>query len=283
MTTTRTVTTADGVRLHVEEAGRGSRAMLLCNGLYCSTHYYGPWTEHFAPECRVVTFDYRGHGQSEDAPDPGSVSLATLVDDTAAVLATLTEPAVLVGHSMGVRVALELAARANVNIDGVVLLCGSAWGIGDRRVSRVAKRVAPPLLGLAGRAHSASRALRDAVVHPELMVRVGAMFGGLAHSTPRAPVEALARNVRHLDVRLMASIGSSYVTHSARELLPRVQAPVLQVIGACDRLATASHAREVERELRRCTTVVIDDCTHLAPIEAPDAVHRAVSTFLATL
>lgn len=283
MTTKRTARTPDGLRLHIEETGRGKRAMLLCNGLYCSTHYYGPWIEQFAADHRVVAFDYRGHGESADPADPSSVTLTTLVSDAATVLATISEPVILVGHSMGVRVALELAARAGNKVDAVVLLCGTVWGIGDPRVSLVASRVAPPLLALAGRAHAVSRVVRDTVVHPEWMIRVGSLFGGLARSTPRAPIVALAENLRRLDVRMMASIASSYVTHSARELLPRVQAPTLQIIGAHDQLATLAHAREVERELARCSTFVVDDCTHLAPIEAPEVVHRAVRGFLAPL
>jgi len=279
----RTIRTRDGVGLHVEERGSGKTAMLLCNGLYCSTHYYGPWLEEFARDHRVVTFDYRGHGQSDDPPDPGAVTLDTLVGDAEAVLDTLEQPVILVGHSMGVRVALELAARKGARVDGIVLLCGSVFDIGVGVTAAATRRFAPPVLRMFGRAASVSRVVRDAVVHPEWLVRVGSVFGGLAHSTPREPVEALARNVRRLDVRSMASIGRSYVEHSARALLPGVRVPTLQIIGALDQLAPPAHARVVERELARCTTVVVDGCTHLAPIEAPDEVHRAVRAFLGEL
>ncbi len=269
MTRARSVSARGGVPLHVEERGAGARTMLLCNGLYCSTHYYGPWIEQFSRDHRVVSFDYRGHGKSADARDPGAVTLASLVDDARAVLDTIEGPTILVGHSMGVRVALELAARAEARLDGVILLCGSVFGIGDGLSASAVARVGPPLLRTADRVSYAFELARNAVMHPDWFITVGSLFGGLARSTPRAPIEALVRNVRRLDVRLMTSVARSYVEHTARPLLPRVQAPTLQIVGGLDQLATPAHARLVERELPRCTTHVVEGCTHLAPIERP--------------
>jgi pimeloyl-ACP methyl ester carboxylesterase len=283
VTRTRSVTTRDGVALHVAEAGDGARSMLLCNGLYCTTQYYGPWIEQFSRDHRVVSFDYRGHGKSADPTHPGAVTLSTLVDDTLAVLDTLPEPTIVVGHSMGVRVALEVAARAPERVSGVVLLCGPVFGIGDGLIAGAIDRLAPPLLRAFARTSRVSTFVRDSVMHPDWLIGVGSLFGGLARTTPRAPIEALVRNVRRLDVRLMASVGRSYIEHTARPLLPRVSAPTLQIIGGLDQLATRAHARTVERELSRCTTYVAEGCTHLAPIEAPEELHGVVRRFLATL
>ncbi len=283
MTGARSVTTRDGVALHVEEAGAGARAMLLCNGLYCTTQYYGPWIEQFSADHRVVSFDYRGHGRSADPAYPGAVTLASLVDDALAVLDTVAEPVIVVGHSMGVRVALEVATRAPERVSGVVLLCGPVFGIGDGLTAKAVDRLAPPLLRAFSRTSRVSTAVRDAVMHADWLIGIGSLFGGLARTTPRAPIEALVRNVRRLDVRLMASVARSYVEHTARPLLPRVGVPTLQIVGGLDQLATPAHARTVERELSRCTTHVAEGCTHLAPIEAPDEVHRVVRRFLASL
>lgn len=254
--------------------------MLLCNGLYCSTHYYGPWLDEFSRDHRVVQFDYRGHGRSEDPSDPAAVTLETLISDARTVLDTIDQPVILVGHSMGVRVALELAVQQGVRVDGLVLLCGSVFGIGTGLTAAATSFAAPPMLKAFARVPGISRVVRDAVVRPEWLTTVGSMFGGLAHHTPREPVEALARNVRRIDVRSMASIARSYVEHTARPLLPKIKVPSIQVIGALDQLAPPSHARVVERELVGCSTVVVDACTHLAPIEEPEVVHGAVRSFL---
>jgi pimeloyl-ACP methyl ester carboxylesterase/predicted ester cyclase len=79
---------------------------------------------------RVVALDAPGHGDSEVPADTGArLAIPAQADDLAALLDTLdVRDAVLIGHSSGAAVAIELAARrpdlaaAVVALDGVVLL-----------------------------------------------------------------------------------------------------------------------------------------------------------------
>src|SRR5687768_1588827 len=78
----------DGVPLWVEVRGEGDREFFLCNGLYCSVDYYGPFAQHFSKQGRVVRWDYRGHGKSGDPADPTTVTLDQLTRDAARVFQT---------------------------------------------------------------------------------------------------------------------------------------------------------------------------------------------------
>ncbi len=103
--------TRDRVRLYYEEAGDGSPPLLLIHGGGCDHTAFGPQVAHFRAKHRVVAVDLRGHGKS-DAPIqeytiPGfAADLAWLCKHL-----SLQQP-VLIGHSLGGRIALELAARA---------------------------------------------------------------------------------------------------------------------------------------------------------------------------
>lgn len=116
----------DGVALAYGEWGAGAPALVLIHGIACNRGFWGPQVERFAAEHRVVAVDLRGHGDS-DAPRQ-RYTIEGLADDVGWVCEQLgLERPVIVGHSLGGDVALELAAarpelvRAAVMIDSVLL------------------------------------------------------------------------------------------------------------------------------------------------------------------
>jgi len=105
------------VRLHLEEWGPPEGQRVVC--LHGVTNH----GRHFArlagalPDFHVLATDLLGHGSSPYEPP---WDLETHLD---AVVETVgTRPAVLIGHSFGGRLALELAARAPKLVPKLVLL-----------------------------------------------------------------------------------------------------------------------------------------------------------------
>jgi pimeloyl-ACP methyl ester carboxylesterase len=100
----------DGVRLAYEEtAGGGSPPILFVPGGSCDWWSFHEQLDHFAPRHHVASLDLRGHGQS-DTPDEG-FDIATYTDDVAWFIDRLgMDRPIVVGHSMGGAIALQLAA-----------------------------------------------------------------------------------------------------------------------------------------------------------------------------
>jgi pimeloyl-ACP methyl ester carboxylesterase len=100
----------DGVALYYEDDGQGDPPILLVHGWCCDHTYFAPQFERYQREHRVVAVDLRGHGRS-DTPEQ-DYTMAGFADDLAWLCAELglTRP-VVIGHSMGGVIALELAAR----------------------------------------------------------------------------------------------------------------------------------------------------------------------------
>lgn len=97
-----------GVTLAYQEAGGGDPPIVFVHGWTCDHTYFAPQFEHFKGSNRVIAVDLRGHGAS-DKPD-GDYPIELLADDVAMVLGELrVEGAVVVGHSMGALVAVQLA------------------------------------------------------------------------------------------------------------------------------------------------------------------------------
>ncbi|WP_244481978.1 alpha/beta fold hydrolase [Bradyrhizobium pachyrhizi] len=114
----------DGVRLaHVEvgPAAPQTPPLLLINGWTGDHGIFTPQIAHFAQSRRVVAVNIRGHGAS-DAPEQ-EYTIAGFADDIAWQCAQLEllKP-VVIGHSMGGRIALELCGRYPDLASGVVMI-----------------------------------------------------------------------------------------------------------------------------------------------------------------
>ena len=94
-------------------------------------HYFGgsslAWTEvieGLANDYHCVAPDLRGFGASDALPE--NYALKDYADDIADLISTLTiENYVLIGHSMGGKIALALAARQPKNLQSLILLAPS--------------------------------------------------------------------------------------------------------------------------------------------------------------
>lgn len=90
-------------------------------------HYWGgsartwePVFAHLDPRTPVASYDHRGWGRSNTLPGP--FDLAQLAQDAIAVVTALETDVVLVGHSMGGKVAQLVAAENLVTVTGLVLV-----------------------------------------------------------------------------------------------------------------------------------------------------------------
>jgi len=99
-----------GVRLHYERRRRGVPELIFVPGWCCDHTVFQPQFDHFARTHAVTALDLRGVGRS-DAPDEG-YAISELAEDVAAFCAAVgIERPVVVGHSLGGMIAVELGAR----------------------------------------------------------------------------------------------------------------------------------------------------------------------------
>src|SRR5579859_2715687 len=100
----------NGIALCYEEAGKGAPPLLLVHGLAGDHTFMTPQFEYFRNTHRVVSVDLRGHGQSEQPQQ--EYPIAGFADDLAWLCRELgLYKPVLIGHSLGGMIALDLAAR----------------------------------------------------------------------------------------------------------------------------------------------------------------------------
>ena len=137
----------DGARLHWVEWGpvqAPGRPLFCLHGLSSNALYWGRLAAHLG-ERRVVALDQRAHGRS-DAPEAG-YAVGVFVDDAAhAILELGLERPLVVGHSWGALIALELAALRPELASGLAHLDGPGISLSQRLTwDQVAELMQPPL------------------------------------------------------------------------------------------------------------------------------------------
>jgi sigma-B regulation protein RsbQ len=111
----------DGVALAYQDLGSGAQPIILVHGWTCDHSFLQPQLEHLSRFHRVLAVDLCGHGQS-DAPER-KYTLAEFADDIQWLCATLSlPPVVVIGHSMGGQVALELAVTHPEHVSAICLI-----------------------------------------------------------------------------------------------------------------------------------------------------------------
>jgi N-formylmaleamate deformylase len=253
---------ANGLWHHVLEYGAG-RAVVIVPGMTASAATFSFVAMRLAPCFGVFVVDVRGRGLS-DHPASG-FSLAEYAADLAGVIERLRlEGPVVVGHSMGARI----AAALDVTHPG---LCGGLV-LAD-----------PPLSGPG----------RDPYPYPPSMytsmfaaARATDPIPGMRSAEPMASDEALVERVRWLRVTDQHAVLETHRNFHAEDyhaLHARITAPAILVRGADSAVVTDSGAVEL-RALRPDVPVVdVADAGHLVPQEAPDAFCAIVEAFVREL
>jgi pimeloyl-ACP methyl ester carboxylesterase len=128
--------------------GEGAVAVHFAHATGFNANTYAPLLESLDPSIDVYAMDARGHGLSKASAVPRKLrTWKRYVRDLESLVATIPRPAVLVGHSMGGTVSLEVAAANPAWIAGVVLVDpvlvppSAGWWVPAARAVGLTRRV----------------------------------------------------------------------------------------------------------------------------------------------
>ena len=268
-----------GLPFHYRDWGGEGRPVLLLHGLASTCHIWDLVAPLLAQEFRVVALDQRGHGLSAQVEE--GYDFAIVLGDAAAFIRFLEwERPVIVGHSWGADVALELAAAQPDLASGLIFVDGGTiepsarpgWSLEQAR-----QDMAPPIF-----TGFTPDMMRSRVIE-------GARFGPDPSETV---IQAVLANFRVLDDGTIQSnlrrenhlrIIDALWDHRPSQLYPTLQCPVLMLP------ARQSTPDAMDRRFRReesitkaasllpiSKTVWLEDSIHDVPLQRPELVANTI-------
>ncbi len=255
------------IELAWEETGQGAPVVLL-HAFPVNRRMWEPQREELAKRHRVITPDFRGHGETS-LPEEDS-TMERLAEDVRGLLDFLgLQLVVLGGLSMGgyasfafyrrypERVAALILADTRASADTEEGLRGreELAAVAEKEgAAGVAEQMLPKLLGASTRSNQ-----------PHVVSAVREM---ILTTCPAGIVRAL---------RGMAARPASF------DLLPKIQCPTLVVVGAEDTLTPPADSEALAKAIPRARLEVIPAAGHLSNLEQPAAFTRALADFLTQL
>jgi pimeloyl-ACP methyl ester carboxylesterase len=232
------------------------KSLLLVPGLLCDDAI---WASQAAALADIAAVRVANNGAID--------SLGALAES---IIAHAPPRFALAGHSMGGRIALEVARRVPERLLGLALLDTGyeALAPGEAGERETAGRHA--LLAMARREgmRAMARTWLQGMVYPPRLTDVELVEPILDMFERRTP-ELFALQIKALLAR-----------PDATSVLPTLHCPTLVLCGREDAWAPPSRHDVMAKMIRHSTLEIIADCGHMAPMESPWAVNQAFRRWL---
>jgi pimeloyl-ACP methyl ester carboxylesterase len=260
------------LRLHFRDTGpRAAPAIVLLHGFGSSLQTWDAWAERLSETYRVVRYDLPGFGLT--GPDPtGDYSEARGIEVLQALLDHLQlQRTILIGNSMGGKLAWEFAARHPERVEKLVLVspdgfASPGFAYGQPPSVPAPLRLLPYAMPKGLLRMSLAPAYGDpAALSDDIVTRYWDMMR--APGVRRAIIERLGQTI----------------LEDPEPILQQVTTPTLLVWGEKDGMIPFDNSADYLRNLPHATLVPLPGLGHVPQEEAPAESLAPVLAFLSTM
>ena len=242
---------------HLPEGPEDAPVLVMANSLGTTLHVWDEQAPALRESFRLLRYDHRGHGGSPVPPGP--YKMEDLGRDVLALLdRSGIERFSFCGLSIGGVVGMWLASEAPERVERLVLCCTSARFEPPEAWTERAETVRAKGVG----------AIADAVL--------GRWFTPPFRESRPDVVEWADRMLRSTPAEGYAGCCEALRDADMRERLGGIRAPTLVIAGADDPAAPVDRAELIRDSISGARLEVIPQAAHIANVEQPEAVTRAI-------
>lgn len=275
----------DGARIAYAVRGpKDAPAVLLCAGFLCPDNFWRDLGPDLARDHRVVMVNYRGVGASSEAagaalpPAADGYRLDLLVADMAAAAdAAGVRDATVLGHSMGVQVALGLWRARPDLVARLALVAGPyASPLLTFYGSRIADGIFPFVsIGVPALPRTMSRVAMRALELP-ITLPVARAVRALGPLTPEEGMRGYRWHLSEVDPRTAIWTARGMHAFDPTPWLGEVDVPTTVVVGSEDAWTPAEVGARLVRLLSDAELTVLHGGSHGLPLEFPTRITELV-------
>ncbi|MCW5657373.1 MAG: alpha/beta hydrolase [Burkholderiaceae bacterium] len=264
-TVVRRVALPNGVQLEIAEQGaRDGVPVVLLHGITDSRLSYEPMWQQLPKHWHTIAVSVRGHGESDRPPH---YALADIAGDVALLAEALQlQPMVVVGHSMGAAVAMQLAIDRPDLVRALVGI-GAFASFGDKPDLRAYR-------------DTEIEALRDPI--PDGVAREF-QVSTLAGPLDATWLEMMVRESRKVPARVWRAAFDGLLADSFCAGLPTLTMPVLLLWGSADAFVPRADQDRLRSVLPAAELQVYDGVGHAVHWEQPTRVTQDLQRFVDAL
>lgn len=283
----------DGIRIHWYEYGPVAPAaptVLFLHGFTIPAESFYRQVDHLRsrwPGVRLLLLDARGHGQTGKV-DPRLCTVEGAADDALAVLRArdVRGPVILVGHSLGGLVALNLVRRCpselRGRIAGLVLVAASIEALADQGLPQIlASPVADQVYNAVEAQPNEAKKFREQaakILAPTLAV---AFFH---RKTDYDIVQFHAAMIHETPLETFVGFFEDLQVHDELAAGPHLQGiPGYVLAGEKDLVTPLSQAERLIEVWPEAGLQIAPDAGHMIPLEAPEILNAAIERLLLRL
>ncbi|RBQ80882.1 hypothetical protein FVER53590_10563 [Fusarium verticillioides] len=270
VSTTKRIPLHDNVCIHVEQSSPSRQPQDHPTIIFL--HFWGGSSKTWSPvnglialSFPTVRLDFRGWGSSTGPTDETEYSILKLAQDVEQVIEQLElHNYIIVGHSMGAKVAQAIAGRKLVSgLAGLVLLCP-----------------APPTpLMLPEEMRDQQISAYNNTQNAEFVARNVLT----AKPLPDGTIEGIVEDMLKGNPSAKAAWPRYAMIEDIQELCKRISIPSIVVAGAKDQVEPVARVKaEVGGNISVAKFLVLDKVGHLAPLEAPKEVAEIIYNFVSS-
>jgi pimeloyl-ACP methyl ester carboxylesterase len=258
---------SDGTRIFYDDTLNGREVLFFSHGLLFDTELFAPQARAFAGDYRVIRYDHRGQGRSDES-DLRSIDMGTLTADAIELIEKLgVAPVHFIGLSMGGFVGMRIAARRPELVRSLTLLDTSADAEPAENIGQY--RAMNAFVRLFGARWLTKKVMR---------ILFGKTFlTDVARSSER---ERWSEHLVELRPSIWRAVNGVIERESVLGELSRISAPTLVLVGEEDVATVPEKSRRIQARIAGSKMQVIPRAGHSATIEEPEAVNAAIREFL---